>query len=375
MSDLAILSGLLSTVYDASLDGALWPLALERAAGFLNCMGGMIGAYDLLQRNAGVRAWWGYEPKYLETFDYYMEINPALRPSFRFKVGEVGTMLDVVGEEFYQHRVYTEWAKPQGIIDVVQSTIEKTPMAVAALAFSRHESKGIVDSETRRHMELIVPHFRRALLIGKVIDLAKVEAAAFADTVDGLAAAVFLVDSTGRLIRANARAEGMLADGDLFRITDGVLTATSAKAQRSLAATFAAAPEGDIAVEARGIAVPMTSSNGERYAAHVLPMTAGRRRDLQSAPGATAALFVRKIEMEFPTAVRSIAEIYGLSAAETRTLHVILNVGRIGPTSILLQLSESTVKTHLRHIFQKTGAHTQVDLVKLAAGFASPIAS
>jgi ATP/maltotriose-dependent transcriptional regulator MalT len=104
-------------------------------------------------------------------------------------------------------------------------------------------------------------------------------------------------------------------------------------------------------------------------------MTAGRRRDLQSAPGATAALFVRKIEMEFPTAVRSIAEIYGLSAAETRTLHVILNVGRIGPTSILLQLSESTVKTHLRHIFQKTGAHTQVDLVKLAAGFASPIAS
>ncbi|HVY19733.1 MAG TPA: helix-turn-helix transcriptional regulator [Bauldia sp.] len=375
MPEFAVLSALLGAVYDASLDGAVWPLALERASGFLNCMGGMIGAYDLLQRNAGIRVWWGYEQKYLDNFDYYMEINPALRPSFRFRVGEVGTMLDVVGEEFYQHRVYTEWAKPQGIIDVVQSTIEKTPMAVAALAFSRHESKGIVDLETRRRMELIVPHFRRALLIGKVIDLAKVEAAAFADTIDGLAAAVFLVETDGRMVHANARGEAMLAAGDMFHLADGVLTALDAKAQRSLAESFAAAADGDVALEARGIATPVRSGAGDRYAAHVLPMTAGRRRDVQGARGATAALFVRKIDMEFPAAVRSIAEIYRLSVAETRTLHVILDVGRVGPTSILLHLSESTVKTHLRHIFQKTGARSQVDLVKLAAGLASPIAT
>ena len=36
-----------------------------------------------------------------------------------------------------------------------------------------------------------------------------------------------------------------------------------------------------------------------------------------------------------------------------------------------LGISEETVRSHLRHIFQKTGAKRQVDLVKLLAGFAS----
>ena len=40
----------------------------------------------------------------------------------------------------------------------------------------------------------------------------------------------------------------------------------------------------------------------------------------------------------------------------------------------MLRLGENTVKTHLRHIFDKTGARNQVDLVKLVAGLSSPLA-
>ena len=87
MSEASEISALLGTVYDASLDSALWPLALERAAHFLRCKGGMIGAYDVLQKGSDVRAVWGYEPEFLETFDYYVSINPLLRRSFRMKVG------------------------------------------------------------------------------------------------------------------------------------------------------------------------------------------------------------------------------------------------------------------------------------------------
>ena len=46
-------------------------------------------------------------------------------------------------------------------------------------------------------MGLVAPHVRRAIRIGKVIDLAKVEAVAFADVLDRLAAAVFLVIRMG----------------------------------------------------------------------------------------------------------------------------------------------------------------------------------
>ena len=38
-----------------------------------------------------------------------------------------------------------------------------------------------------------------------------------------------------------------------------------------------------------------------------------------------------------------------------------------------LGIEGSTVKTHLLHIFAKTGTHRQVDLVKLAASMALPL--
>jgi DNA-binding CsgD family transcriptional regulator len=338
-------------------------------------MGGMLGAYDLLQRNADVRASWGYEPKYLESFDYYTSINPALRPSFRRKVGEIASVYsEITPDEFQSSRIYQEWAKPQGIVDALQTTLEKTPLAMAVLAFSRSEKQGVVDRALCERLLLLAPHFRRAVLIGKVIDLARIEAAAFSDTIDGLAAAVFLVDESGHLLHANTGGDAMLAAGDLLRVADGALAVANAKAQRVLAASFAAAREGDLAIEAHGIAVPMTGADGERYAAHVLPMTSGRRRAAQATQGAVAALFVREVDMEFPAVVRALGEIYRLTAAEVRTLHVILDVGRVATASLLLRLSEATVKTHLRHIFQKTGARNQVDLVKLAAGLSSPLA-
>ena len=332
MTDVAELSALLGTVYDASLDATLWPSAIEQACRFLKCMGGAIGAYDLLQKGANVRVMWGYEPKFVETFDYYVSINPLLRHSFRMKVGEIGTITDAMPHAaFRKERAYLEWSKPQGIVDLTQTTLEKTPLAVAVLGFSRHKSQGLVDKRLRQRMALIVPHFRRAVLIGKVIDLARIEATAFSDTIDGLAAAVFLVDAGGRLLHANTRGEAMLRAGDPFRAAEGVLTATNPKVHRSLSASFAVAAEGDTAVEAQGIAVPLTAENGERFAAHVLPMTSGRRRDAGEAEGAVAALFVRKVDLEFPPVIRSMAEIYRLTPSEVRVLHVILEVGGVHP--------------------------------------------
>jgi DNA-binding CsgD family transcriptional regulator len=40
-----------------------------------------------------------------------------------------------------------------------------------------------------------------------------------------------------------------------------------------------------------------------------------------------------------------------------------------------LGIGEGTVKTHLKRLFAKTGTRRQADLVKVVAGFASPLAS
>src|SRR5260221_1503870 len=96
-------------------------------------------------------------------------------------------------------RFYGEWLKPQGYIDVVGGIVEKSATSCAPLAVLRHERNGYTDEATRRRMALVAPHVRRAVLIGDVIDLHKIAAAGLADSLDGLAAGMFLVDAAGRI--------------------------------------------------------------------------------------------------------------------------------------------------------------------------------
>jgi FixJ family two-component response regulator len=49
-------------------------------------------------------------------------------------------------------------------------------------------------------------------------------------------------------------------------------------------------------------------------------------------------------------------------------------IGGVPEIAPVLGISETTVKTHLQHVFEKTGTQRQADLVKLVAGYISPIA-
>jgi DNA-binding NarL/FixJ family response regulator len=52
-----------------------------------------------------------------------------------------------------------------------------------------------------------------------------------------------------------------------------------------------------------------------------------------------------------------------------RVLLAIVEVGGVPEVAGVLGTSEATVKTHLHHVFEKTGATGQADLVKLTAGY------
>lgn len=56
-------------------------------------------------------------------------------------------------------------------------------------------------------------------------------------------------------------------------------------------------------------------------------------------------------------------------------LLAIVEVGGVPEVAAMLGVAETTVKTHLGRLFVKTGTGRQADLVKIVAGFATPLAS
>ena len=369
------LSDLIGDIYDAALDHALWPGVIKRAADFVGGIGAALFSKDAAGQSGDVKYDVGIDPHFKQLyFDTYIALDPATTGHLFAEVGEPFATGDVIPyPEFTRTRFFKEWARPQGLVDFATAVLDKSVTSVAMFGVFRHERDGLVDEATRDRMRLIVPHIRRAVLIGRMFDLKAAERATLADALDGLSAGMCLVDAGGRLVHANIAAHAMIDEGDALRVVGGRLLSCDARADRDLRDVFAVAGQGDAALGVKGISVPLTGRGGEGYVVHALPLTSGARRSAGLAYTAVAALFISKVAMFVPTPPEVIGKSFKLTPTELRVLLAIVEVGGVSNVADVLGVADSTVKTHLGRVFEKTGTTRQADLVKLVAAYASPL--
>ena len=371
MNEAEATSLLIGDIYDASLDATLWPRAFDGIRDFLGDCSATLISQDAVTKDVDVHFMLGHDQPYIDQyFERYFKINPIFPTVMFLDIEQTQTLPDVLPlQDFCRTRFAREWIVPQGICDSVFSTLEKSASGCTVFMAMRRMRDGFFDDEMRRRFGLILPHVRRALLIGKVIELHKVKAVALADSLDTLASGMFIVDGTGRIVHANASGYAMLAEANALRAPGGRLGAVDPAADQALLDIFTAAGGGDAALGRKGIAVPLKARDDERYVAHVLPLTSGARRKAGVSYGAVAALFVRKAAIDLPSPPVAIAQAFRLTPAELRVLFSIVEIGGTPEVAEVLGISEATVKTHLHHVFEKTGTGRQADLIKLIAGY------
>lgn len=361
------LTQLIGDIYDAALNSSRWVAVLAKITKFVGGQAAGLLSKDSVSKSGNIHYQVGLDPCFVQLYsETYWKFDPVAS-LFDYEVGQIVSIPELVSyEEFCGGRFYREWAKPQGWIDAANAVLEKTPTTCAYLSVIRSEAAGMVDDKMRRRMELIAPHVGRAVRTGKVISLRQAEAATFADILDGLSPAIFLVDIDGQIIHANAASRLLLEKGDFLRSVNGRLTATDTQADRALRDAFVAASE----TAGKGSALPIPDgTGGNRYMAHVLPLTVGERRKAGMASGVVAAIFVRKVEFETVPPSEIIGKTYNLTPTELRVLLAIVNVGGVRQAAGDLGVADTTVKTHLARLFEKTGVSRQADLVKLVAGY------
>jgi DNA-binding CsgD family transcriptional regulator/PAS domain-containing protein len=376
MDDRERLSTLIGDIYDAVLDPTQRIVVVDKIARFAGGHSGGLLSKHSLSKSENLYCYIGADPESLRA---YSESYPKLDPTANvrsFGVEQVVSAADLVPhEEFRRGRFYREWAGPHGWVDVASAVIEKSATSCTFLSVARHKASGLVDDEMRRRMALVIPHVRRALLIGKTINHTQAEAACFSDILDGLSAGVLLVDANARVVHANAAGKAILGAADFLRTIGGRLVASDAPINEALREILGAAEAGDVVVGIKGIALPMSAHDGERYVAHVLPLTSGARRRAGLAYNAVAALFVRKAAVGAFSPPAVIGELYKLTPTELRVLLAIVDIGGAPEVAAALGVAVTTIKTHLSRLFEKTGVGRQADLVKLVAGFSTPLAN
>ena len=369
------LSDLIGDVYDAALNPALWTDVLCRLSSFVGGMGSSVYYKNAASKTGGILHAHGIEHRYRENyFSEYIKFDPTTTAVLLSKVGETTSGYDFLPNgELVQTRFFQEWVRPQGMVDAATAVLDRSTATAALFTVFRHERDGIVDDETRRRMRLVVPHIQRAVLIGGLIDLKTMEAAAFADLPAAINASMFLVDGGARIVHANFAGHAMLDEADVLGAIGGRLAAIDPQGEQALNEVIAAAADGDTALGVKGISIPLTSHRGEPYVAHILPLTSGDRLQAGLRYAAVAAVFVCKAVAESPSLPEIVSKAYDLTVSELRVALAAVELGSISGVAVALGIPEAMVELHLERVFCKTGARDRTDLVKLVAGLAGAL--
>jgi DNA-binding CsgD family transcriptional regulator len=106
----------------------------------------------------------------------------------------------------------------------------------------------------------------------------------------------------------------------------------------------------------------------------VLPLTGALPHAPDAPCSAQAAVFLREIGDTPQLPGELLARHYGVTPAEYRVLMSLIRGMSPHETADALGCSETTVRTHLRHLFAKTRTRGQSDLMRLAMSALAPAA-
>jgi DNA-binding CsgD family transcriptional regulator len=370
------LTSVVGDIYDTTFDHALWCNTLKRIVEYVGSSYAGSWSCALVAKDAmgEVRLGhhFGIAPCFGRSYvDHYGQLDPtnAIRLS---DVGQIHSMKDWVPiEDYRKSRFYQEWVRPQGFEDAASVMLENS--ADGFSYFGMIKSGELVDDNLRRTLAPIVPHLRRAALIGRVLDRPTGIASSMANALDALKTAIFLLNANGCITHSNQSGRDILDRKDFLRVEQGRLVAGDPLLNRILREAVVASILGDGATRSESTALPFVAHDGERFVGHLLPLTSGRRRMTGAAYDATAVLFVGKSSLDGTAASDIIKKIFKLTSAEARVLLAVVELGGVSETSRNLDVAETTVKTHLARIFTKTDTKRQADLVKLIAAFSPPV--
>jgi DNA-binding CsgD family transcriptional regulator len=371
-----VLSDLIGGIYDCALRPAGWVGMLSAINRELSFSSSALGVHPLRSGVPAVGAHAGMDAEWLSIGDKYVrdveELWGGVTRIQQYPLDEpvVASHLPTYSQR-HSNRYYQEILEPRGVVDATLVAVAREPRLLGYLAFNRHRSIGTVGEREAGAIRLLAPHFRRAVTISNLFDLKTVEVATFTSALDALAFGVVLVDEALRIVHANRAAEAAFAEGDPVNLVRGTLRLSGASSQAALARAVTLAAKDEVTLGHRGIGIPAARRSGEPAVVHVLPLKGPLRAGLVQR--AVAALFIAEPGDNPALPINALTLFYDLTPAEAGVFKLICAGRKLTDIALALGISRGTAKTHLLHIFQKTGCTRQLDLVLLATSLSLPL--
>lgn len=313
-------------------------------------------------------------PDFRAAYAEYASRNPWFLSSEEYTAGRVVACEDLLSNrDLVKTDFYRGLLQPSGLFHCIAGVAVRRGSVMHYVSVLRGQDQPPFGEREKSRLGIVLTHLSLALgnrwRLRAAGDLLKV----MMSVVDRHPHPCLLVDPEGRVVYAN-RCATPQAMPDVGLCLDGVVLAAALpidrpalrQAIRQVAAHGVGAPAD--AARAVTLSVP-----GSKHPAVVSVDAAGRAFDAETGELAELVLVTARtpaVGHDFRTC--TLFKHYGLSPAQARVGVMIVTGHSLAETARKLHVSDNTVRSHLKQVFQKTNTHGQMELVHLHARICAP---
>jgi DNA-binding CsgD family transcriptional regulator len=181
-----------------------------------------------------------------------------------------------------------------------------------------------------------------------------------AEALNRLDQGVFLVDADARVVFASTVAKELLAERRRLWLGGGVLRAQSAAETIALHRLIARYSKNEVCADADGSMLPSCRIGDPPLSLLLVPLRGQPAQCRQ-----TVVIFVADPAKAVLPSTIQLRDHFGFTAAEAALALQIVSGNGLKACAQRLGVTLATARTHLRHIFEKTGTSRQAELVRL----------
>jgi DNA-binding CsgD family transcriptional regulator len=357
---LAAYTKTVASIYDAVLDEALTPTALQAMAEYVGATGAAYMLVNTLTRQVSSRVSWGsFIGSTADYLTHYSKIDPFRALQEKAVCGDLALLSESLPQSVLRHdEWYNDFIRAGGSCDLLGGKLSES--ASHMVIFGLHRAIG--DAPPIRWdrdalQTLMSPLCNAARLRVGLIDTGYRPAIAGAGF-DQVAAGVLFANGDGTLVEANSAGERILRSGEGLTIRNGQICARrsfeTAKLSCLIAkAAAASGPSGGCMLIAR--------DNGRSpYIVRVAPVCTGA-----AGYALPMAMILISVPDENHISERELAELYGLSRSEVRLAIALAGGKRMIELAGEFGVQITTLRTQLSAILRKCEIERQSDLVRL----------
>ena len=376
MSEREAFDRVLASLHEAALDRARWPSASALIDEALGTHGStLVFADGTSEEDVRVYFAWTYhrgerhrelERLYYETYYHLDERIPRAR---RLPDGQLCHITELYTEEELKRsaafNALQTRAHAGNAINVRLDGPERSRIG--------WEINDPIDGENWSSAQLdsirrLLPHIRQTVCVQQMLANAGALGATLTALLDATGVGIIQLDARGQIVEANDWARHVLASGDGLFDRDGSLFARASRDNDKLQGLLSRAlppfgsqgAGGSTTIRRAGAPLPLVL--------HVNPV-AGQEADYRAWPVAALVLVVDPADRADVDPALAAAAL-GLTRTESRVAVLLAQGMRTREIAATMDREESTIRTHVKHMFDKHGLSRQADLVRMVLALA-----